>query len=272
MFLRHHSAYNIRVYSRQILDNHWNLLLRFAGEPPKRDALNALLEAVHDDSEQSRVGPALMDSLPAPYDVQLVSAGPGDVVGPFEIPGTGKFAVARVVAKREAGVYSADDPDVRDQIRAVLQQEKLLEEVIERPELNERELLLDGGGQLGTRLRPVRDGFHVFRPERRRARGLCRHRRRPRPPHLRRRATLAPGTLAAAREGGRSWAAGGSPWRGRHRSGRSCVQVSFSVSSGVTSDRPSRAYVIRRVSRRAGRSRRWRAPAPRRQCPADRCR
>lgn len=93
-------------------------------------SLDSLIETVHDNSEQSRVGPALMDSLPAPYDVQLVSAGPGDVVGPFEIPGTGKFAVARVVAKREAGVYSADDPDVRDQIRAVLQQEKLLEEVI----------------------------------------------------------------------------------------------------------------------------------------------
>ena len=53
---------------------------------------------------------------------------------------------------------------------------------------------------------------------------------------------------ATLRIGGRGimespWRVSGGAWprRGRHRSGRSWVQVSFSVSSGVTSDRPSRA-------------------------------
>ncbi|MBW3553152.1 MAG: peptidylprolyl isomerase [Gemmatimonadetes bacterium] len=91
--------------------------------------LDSLITAVHDQAEETRVGPALQDSLPAPYGSELRGADAGDVVGPFEIPG-GKYAVARVVASREAGAYSATDPDVRDQIRSVIQQEKLLEEVL----------------------------------------------------------------------------------------------------------------------------------------------
>lgn len=92
--------------------------------------MDSLVEAVHDATEENRVGPALMDSLPAPYDIRLEGSEAGDVVGPFEIPGTGKYAVVRVLALREAGPYSAEDPDVRDQIRVALQQEKLLEEVL----------------------------------------------------------------------------------------------------------------------------------------------
>lgn len=93
-------------------------------------SLDSLIEAVHDDTEESRVGPALQDSLPAPYNTELTGAGPGEVVGPFEIPGTGKYAVARIVSVRSAGTYSPDDEDVRAQIRSVIQQEKLLEEVL----------------------------------------------------------------------------------------------------------------------------------------------
>lgn len=91
--------------------------------------LDSLIAAVHDQAEETRVGPALQDSLPAPYGTELAGADAGDVVGPFEIPG-GKYAVARVVASREAGAYSPTDPDVRDQIRSVIQQEKLLDEVL----------------------------------------------------------------------------------------------------------------------------------------------
>ena len=91
--------------------------------------LDSLIEAVHDQAEETRVGPALQDSLPAPYGTELAGAAAGEVVGPFEIPG-GKYAVVRVVASREAGAYSPTDPDIRDQIRGVIQQEKLLEEVL----------------------------------------------------------------------------------------------------------------------------------------------
>ncbi|HUG41233.1 MAG TPA: peptidylprolyl isomerase [Longimicrobiales bacterium] len=93
-------------------------------------SMDSLISAVHDETEETRVGPALMDSLPAPYNARLADVEAGQVVAPFEIPGTGKYAVVRVVARRAAGPYSADDPDVRDQIRSALQQEKLLEEVI----------------------------------------------------------------------------------------------------------------------------------------------
>lgn len=94
-------------------------------------SLDSLIDAVHDDTEESRVGPALQDSLPAPYRAELTDATQGEVVGPFEIPGTGKYAVVRVVGVRGAGAYSSEDDDVRAQIRSVIQQEKLLEEVLE---------------------------------------------------------------------------------------------------------------------------------------------
>lgn len=93
-------------------------------------SLDSLIDAVHDDTEESRVGPALQDSLPAPYRAELTDARQGEVVGPFEIPGTGKYAVVRVVGVRGAGTYSSEDDDVRAQIRSVIQQEKLLEEVL----------------------------------------------------------------------------------------------------------------------------------------------
>ena len=92
-------------------------------------ALDSLVDAVHDESEESRVGPAILDSLPAPYDGALAGAEGGATVGPFEIPG-GKFAVVRVLSSRPAGPYSPEDRAVRDQIRALLQQDKLLEEVL----------------------------------------------------------------------------------------------------------------------------------------------
>ncbi|HSH45856.1 MAG TPA: peptidylprolyl isomerase [Longimicrobiales bacterium] len=93
-------------------------------------SVDSLVEEYHDDAEQDRVGPALQDSLPAPYADQLAGAGTGDIVGPFQLPDTDNWAVVRVVRAREAGVYTVDDPELRDQIRSFLQQEKLMEEVI----------------------------------------------------------------------------------------------------------------------------------------------
>ena len=95
-------------------------------------SLDSLIEAVHDPAEQSRVGPALQDSLPAPYNAQLRGATAGDIVGPFRIPASAEtYAVVRVADVTEAGEYSLEDRAIRDQIRQFLQREKMLEEVLE---------------------------------------------------------------------------------------------------------------------------------------------
>lgn len=92
---------------------------------------DSLVEVFHDDAEEDRVGPALQDSIPAPYRTELTGAATGDVVGPFQLPETDKWAVVQVLEAREAGTYTPDDPDLRQQIHRFLQQEKLLEEVID---------------------------------------------------------------------------------------------------------------------------------------------
>ena len=95
-------------------------------------SMDSLVEAVHDPAEQSRVGPALQDSLPAPYGVQLRGAEAGEIVGPFSIPAASEtYAVVRVAEVVEAGEYSLEDRAIRDQIRQFLQREKLLAEVLE---------------------------------------------------------------------------------------------------------------------------------------------
>jgi peptidyl-prolyl cis-trans isomerase SurA len=88
-------------------------------------------EIQHDPSEQGRIGPIPQDSLPAPYNTQLRNAAPGQIVGPFRIPGpTEAHAVVQVVAVAPEGRYTVDDQELRDQIRRYLQQEKLMDEVI----------------------------------------------------------------------------------------------------------------------------------------------
>lgn len=94
--------------------------------------IDSLVEAVHDPAEQSRIGPALQDSLPAPYRSELQGARAGEVVGPFQVPGPQlAFAVVRVDDVTAAGEYTLDDQELRAQIRQFLQREKLLEEVLE---------------------------------------------------------------------------------------------------------------------------------------------
>lgn len=94
-------------------------------------SMDSLINAVHDPAEETRVGPALQDSLPAPYDVQLRGASENQVVGPFAIPsGEETYAVVKVARVTPAGEYTVDDPDVRAQIRRFLQQEKLTEEAL----------------------------------------------------------------------------------------------------------------------------------------------
>lgn len=94
--------------------------------------LDSLRRALrHQPGHDERVGPAIQDSLPSPYAGQLRGTRPGDVVGPFRIPGpTESHAIVRVRQVTPAGEYSMEDRDVRDQIRSYLQQEKLMEEII----------------------------------------------------------------------------------------------------------------------------------------------
>ena len=90
--------------------------------------------SIHDPNEPERVGPVLRDSLPAPYGTELAAADEGDVVGPFRVPDPNepdKWAVVRALDVTEAGQYTAEDEDVRMQIRQFLQREKLIQEVID---------------------------------------------------------------------------------------------------------------------------------------------
>ncbi len=95
-------------------------------------SMDSLIEAVHDPVEQSRVGPALQDSLPSPYRSRLQGAGTGEVVGPFAIPSAqDAFAVVKVTDVTAAGEYTLEDQELRGQIRQFLQREKLLREVLD---------------------------------------------------------------------------------------------------------------------------------------------
>lgn len=93
--------------------------------------MDSLIEAVHDASEQSRVGPALQDSLPSPYRSELRGTAEGQIVGPFPVPAADEtYAVVRVADVTAAGEYTLEDEQLRAQIRQFLQREKLLEEVL----------------------------------------------------------------------------------------------------------------------------------------------
>lgn len=95
-------------------------------------SMDSLVESTHDPSEESRVGPALQDSLPDPYRTELRGTSPGDVVGPFPVPGAEEgYAVVRVTQVKEAGEYTFDDQELRGQIRQFLQREKLMREVLD---------------------------------------------------------------------------------------------------------------------------------------------
>ncbi len=94
-------------------------------------SMDSMIAAVHDAAEESHVGPALQDSLPAPYNAQLRGASAGDIVGPFGVPGPREsYAVVKVVDVNAAGAYSLDDPQIREQIRTFIQQDKMLKEVL----------------------------------------------------------------------------------------------------------------------------------------------
>ncbi len=96
--------------------------------------LDSLVLMYHDKNEQEALTRFAQDRLPPEYRTALQSAKPGDVVGPFEVPAPGlpfgKTAVVKVVAISPGGDWIFDD--VRDQFYRQVQEDKMLEQVIDK--------------------------------------------------------------------------------------------------------------------------------------------
>lgn len=95
--------------------------------------IDSLVARHGDRDEQARVGPIVRDQLPEPYLTALATSTTGEVVGPLPIGEAGqqKFAVVQMVNVQQSGEYTLDDAFVRAQIRRLLEQEKLLEEIVD---------------------------------------------------------------------------------------------------------------------------------------------
>lgn len=73
-----------------------------------------------------------LEQFPDAYAQALENAPPGEVIGPIEFPleqGVMAYAVARVEDIRDAGAFTFED--VRDQIRGILREQKLEEQLLE---------------------------------------------------------------------------------------------------------------------------------------------
>lgn len=95
--------------------------------------VDSLVKAVGDPNEQARIGPYPQDRLPAPYNTELANVASGSVVGPIALAGAGgssKFAIVKVTDVRPAGEFSLDDASFREDLRATLQQNTLVDELI----------------------------------------------------------------------------------------------------------------------------------------------
>jgi len=94
--------------------------------------IDALIARYGDRDEQARIGPIVRDQLPEPYLTALATATTGAIIGPLPIGEAmqQKWAVVQVVNVQQSGEYTLDDAYVRAQIRRLLEQEKLLEEIV----------------------------------------------------------------------------------------------------------------------------------------------
>lgn len=94
--------------------------------------IDSLIARHGDRDEQRRIGPLPRDQLPEPYLTTLANANTGDIVGPVAIGDatSQKWAVVEVVNVQQSGDYTLDDAYVRAQIRRLLEQEKLLQEIV----------------------------------------------------------------------------------------------------------------------------------------------
>lgn len=102
-----------------------------AGEP-----FQALADAFGDPSapDSLEVPMDRLGELPPGFGEALRSTNPGQFVGPLEYQvrgGEKRLAVVQVVGFQPGRPWTADDPELRAQIRQRLQQEKLLERVVE---------------------------------------------------------------------------------------------------------------------------------------------
>ena len=95
--------------------------------------IDSLVARHGDRDEQARVGPIVRDQLPEPYLTALATPTTGEVIGPLPIGEAGqqKFAVVQMVNVQQSGEYTLEDAYVRAQIRRLLEQEKLLEEIVD---------------------------------------------------------------------------------------------------------------------------------------------
>lgn len=95
--------------------------------------IDSLIARHGDRDEQARIGPIVRDQLPEPYLTALATTNTGEIVGPLPIGEATqqKWAVVQVVNVQQSGEYTLDDAYVRAQIRRLLEQEKLLEEIVE---------------------------------------------------------------------------------------------------------------------------------------------
>lgn len=110
------------------------------------DALRAgaswdtLADAHHDQAEQRRVGPFPLDQLPEPYSIVLTDdIAPGTILDPLRLQGpdgSPRFAIVSITERTPAGAYDIEDVSFRSGLRAQLQQQRLLQEVVD--ELRER--------------------------------------------------------------------------------------------------------------------------------------
>jgi peptidyl-prolyl cis-trans isomerase SurA len=71
--------------------------------------------------------------LPPGFAEPLLQSGPGQILGPIRYPvrEQPRFAVLKVVSVVEGGAYTLEDEDLRAQIRARIQQDKMVEKILD---------------------------------------------------------------------------------------------------------------------------------------------
>ncbi len=108
------------------------LAQELAGQMRAGADVDSLFARHGDRDEQRRIGPVVRDQLPEPYLTALAAANIGDIAGPLQIgeAGVQKWAVVEVVNVQSSGAYTLEDTLIRTQIRRLLEQEKLLDEIV----------------------------------------------------------------------------------------------------------------------------------------------
>ena len=93
--------------------------------------VTTLARAYNTPADQIDITPRALDQLPPDYAEALESAGTGEVVEPFSVPGTGapNWAVVRVTRRDEERPFTLDD--AREELVSLLQQNRMIEQMVE---------------------------------------------------------------------------------------------------------------------------------------------